>query len=66
MSTSDMNEEGVTKVKLTKQKPEELVSSKGDGDTIAEKKEDPDELSSEDFKNAADNAQVGISCIQTT
>ena len=56
----NMTEEGVTKVKLTKQKPEELVNSKGDGETITEKKEDPDELSSQDFKKAAENAQVSM------
>merc|ERR1712130_378167 len=62
---STMTEEGVTKVKLHKQEPTGLVTSETPADTIAstEKKEDPDELGSEDFKAAADNAQAQLSAV---
>lgn len=56
-----MAEDGVTKVKLHKidKGDKGLVSGDSkDAQPIEEKKEDPDELSSEDFKKAADDAQV--------
>lgn len=53
-----MAEEGVSKVQLHKQDNKGLVGAEGPGKPIEEKKEDPDELSSEDFKKAADDAQV--------
>ena len=56
-----MAEDGVTKVKLHKQENKGLVGAEGPGKPIEEKKEDPDELSSEDFKQAADKAQVALS-----
>ena len=61
-TTSNMAEEGVTKVKLHKQEPAGLVTSDTPDNSIAatEKKEDPDELGSEDFKEAADKAQVDV------
>ena len=56
--------DGVTKVKLHKQDPERagLVTASDPDNSIAatEKKEDPDELGSEDFKEAADKAQVDV------
>ena len=53
-----MAQEGVAKVKLHKQDKEGLIDAGGPATSIPEKKEDPDELSSEDFKKAADDAQV--------
>ena len=53
-----MAEEGITKVKLHKQDNKGLVNAEDPATRISEKKEDPDELSSEDFKKAADDAQV--------
>ena len=53
-----MAEEGVTKVKLHKQDNTGLVNAEGPANSLPEKKEDPDELGSEDFKKAADDAQV--------
>jgi len=55
-----MSEEGITKVKLRKQDPARLVTSDTPEEPLEEKKEDPDELGSEDFKEAADKAQVAF------
>ena len=65
-----MGDDGVTKVKLHKQEgyttmvqdPAGLVPANTPDNSIAatEKKEDPDELGSEDFKEAADKAQVDV------
>jgi len=57
-----MTEEGITKVKLHKQEPAGLVTADTpeDATTSTEKKEDPDELGSEDFQEAADKAQVEL------
>ena len=62
-----MGDDGVTKVKLHKQElhkqePAGLFSANTPDKSIVatEKKEDPDELGSEDFKEAADKAQVDV------
>jgi hypothetical protein len=55
-----MSGEGITKIKLHKQEPAGLVTAKTPEEPIEEKKEDPDELGSEDFKEAADKAQVQL------
>ena len=56
------DDDGVTKVNLHKQEPAGLVTANTPDSSVAatEKKEDPDELGSEDFKEAADKAQVGV------
>lgn len=50
--------EGVAKVKLHKQVPAGFVSKGEERETLPEKKEDSEELSSEDFSKAADQAQA--------
>ena len=53
-----MADNGVTKVQLHKQDAKEMVNAEGSGKPVEEKKEDPDELTTEDFQKAAENAQV--------
>ena len=51
-------EGGTTKVNLHKQEPTGLVKKAEQSDSLPEKQEDPEELTSTDFQHAADQAQV--------
>ena len=51
-------DKGVTKVSLHKQEPAGLVEKVRNSKPVTEKQEDPDELTSGDFQQAADKAQV--------
>ena len=53
-----LEEKGVTKVSLHKQEPAGLVEKVKNSKPVTERQEDPDELTSGDFQQAADKAQV--------